>query len=123
VDRVPGRVPQRGGNEGDGIDVRPRRRKALRHDFQGQDRFQDSQRRQNWNDYKLRQDRFRYSSRGDYYDGDFDSDTVYSDRRISRWEDCEFDEDYVWILIIHDGSNVHSHHHDGFQGNNMERQR
>jgi hypothetical protein len=41
ADRVPGRVPQRGGNDGEWIDVRPRRRKARRHEVLGQDRFQE----------------------------------------------------------------------------------
>jgi len=56
-DRVPCRVPQRGGNEGVWTDVRPRRRKAMRHVFRGQDRFQEEKRHQNWDGYKLRQDR------------------------------------------------------------------
>jgi len=38
---VPGRVPQRGGNEGEWTDVRPWRRKALWQVFWGQDRFQE----------------------------------------------------------------------------------
>jgi len=39
--RVPGRVPQRGGNNEGWIDVRPQRRKKLRHEHLGQDRSKD----------------------------------------------------------------------------------
>ena len=42
-ERDSGRVPQRGGNKGDWIDVRPRRRKVLRQDQLGQVRYQEGQ--------------------------------------------------------------------------------
>jgi len=80
-ERDSGRVPQRGGEDGDWIDVRPRRRKALRQVPLGQDKFQEGKRLRNGARLQLRHERVRYSSRGDCYDGDFDTSTVFFDSR------------------------------------------
>ena len=74
--------------------MRPRRRKALRRDYLGQDRFQEGQRFRNRDDFKLRQVRVRYSSRGDYYDGDFDTGLDFSDRRSLRWDDRTYENGF-----------------------------
>jgi hypothetical protein len=88
----PGRVPQRGGIDGNWIDVRPRRRKALRQDYQGQDRFQeDEERFRVKDDFKLRQSRVRYASRWERWD--FDTGSDFSDGRPLRWGDRDFDEE------------------------------
>ena len=71
-DRVPCKVPQRGGNEGDWIDVRPRRRKALQQDFQGQNRDQDGQRLRDRDVFKVGQSRVRLAPREERYYKDFD---------------------------------------------------
>jgi len=78
-----GRVPQRGGEEGDWIDVRPRRRKALRQVHHGQDSFQEGKRHRKGGGSKLRHERVRYSCRGDCYDGDYDSGSDFADSRMA----------------------------------------
>jgi len=79
-------VPQRGGSEEQWIDVRPRKRKALRQVAQGQDRFQEEEDRLRVkDDLKLRQSRVRYASREDCYYRDFDTDADYTDSRPNKW--------------------------------------
>ena len=80
-------MPQRGGEDGDWIDVRPRRRKALRQVLPGQDRVHEGKRLRNGDGFKLRHERVRYSSRGDCYDGDFDTSSDFPDSRTDWWDD------------------------------------
>jgi hypothetical protein len=77
-DRVLGRVKQIGRNEGDWIDVRSRRRKALRREVLGQDRFEVCDRLRQRNDFEIRHARFMYSSRDDRGAGDSDTCSDYS---------------------------------------------
>jgi len=73
--------------------VRPRRRKALRQDLQGQDRLQEEEERLRVRkDFKLRQSRVRYDSREERYYGDFDMGSEHTVRRPLRWGDYEFEE-------------------------------
>jgi len=73
-DRVSCRVPQRSGIEGQWIDVRPRRRKALRQDYEGHDKFlEDEERLRVKEDFKFCQARVRYASRDERYYGDYDT--------------------------------------------------
>lgn len=89
-DRVPSRVPQRGGIEGQWIDVRSRRRKARRQDYQGQDKIQEEEERLRVKeDFKFRQARVRYASREDRYYGDYDTGSDSSIARSARWGDRE----------------------------------
>jgi hypothetical protein len=91
-DRVPGRVSQRGGDDGEWIDVRPRRRKARRQEALGQDRFHGGDRLRNRDDYKLRESRVRNATwdASDYTGSDF------SDRQAVRWGDCDIEDDRAY---------------------------
>jgi hypothetical protein len=56
-------VPYMGGDGGNWIDVRPRRRKELRQDDRGQDRQREASRFDVRGDYGYRRSRFRYATR------------------------------------------------------------
>jgi len=92
-DRIPGRVPQRGGNDGEWIDVRPRQRKVRRQKALGQDRLHEGDRLRNKDDFKLPQSRVRHASWEDRYFGEYDTGSDYFDRRTVQWGDREFEED------------------------------
>jgi hypothetical protein len=96
-DRVPGRVPQRGGDDGEWIDVRPRRRKARRQEALGQDRLHGGERLKNRDDYNQRQSRVRYASWEDRYFGECDTVSDYSDRTTVLWGDCEIEDDEFYL--------------------------
>jgi len=83
-----------GGGGGDWIDVKPRRRKALRQENQGQDRFQEQERVQNRDDFKLRQSRVRFAPWDDRNYGDSDTCSEYYGGRVMEWGDSDFDEEY-----------------------------
>ena len=66
--------------------MRPRRRRARRQVIFGQDWVHEGQRLRNGEGLKLRHERVRYSSRGDCYDGDFDTSSDFADSRTA-WRD------------------------------------
>ena len=86
------------GDEGDWIDVRPRRRKALRQDGSGQDRFKEGDRSLQGDDCAFRNDRFRVSSREDWYVGNSDLGADFYYGKPVHWGDydsgdSEWDDD------------------------------
>jgi len=75
--RGPGRVPPKGRDAGDWIDMRPRRRKALRQVGYGQDRYEEAVQLQKQGDWATRTSRFRVSSRDEWYVGNSDDTGTY----------------------------------------------
>jgi len=109
-DKVPGGVPQRGGNEGQWIDVRPRRRKVRRQDFQGQDRFQEEERLRDRDNYKLQQSMIRFASRDVHFYGDSDTVSVISDERTMLWGDYDSEEGIYDDIADQLGRQAENHH-------------
>jgi len=75
--------------------VRPRRRKARRLEQHGQNGFEDCVRLRDRDGLAFRQSRFRYASREDQYDGDYDTG---SERKYGR--NVDWDDQIAIILIM-----------------------
>lgn len=71
--------------------MRPRRRKARRLEQHGQNGFEDCVRLRDRDGLAFRQSRFRYASREDQYDGDYDTGSERKYGRNVDWDDQNSD--------------------------------
>jgi hypothetical protein len=104
--RDPSRVPQRGGNGDDWIDVSLRRRKALRQGDRGQDRQRENKRRRDWDDGDNGQSRFRDSREEprDYEDRFYFSDRYLDRKGAASMEQCRRRDVNLWKEEVRRGS-------------------
>jgi hypothetical protein len=108
--RGPSRVPQRGGNGDDWIDVSPRRRKARRQGDRGHDKQRENKRHRDWDVGDNRQSRFLDSRE---VLSDFD-DRFYSDWHqdrdwdVSAVQERRFEEYQGGGEVVRRGAGVHA---------------